>query len=468
MNAFWTYDNLARVTGGTWLAPPADGGAVLPAAQRDAGPVIWHDTRDLEPGQCYLAVKGENFDGHDFVEQAFENGAALALVNSSTAPQAHGLAQQGRGIGAACPILAVPDTVTALQDLARANRDELTKGACKVIGVAGSNGKTTTRHLIHHVLTHAGKTGTQSPKSFNNHLGVPLTLLAARPTDDFVACEIGTNHPGEIDFLSAIARPDIAVITSIGEEHLEFFGDLDGVAKEELSIANHFCDNTKCVVGSSVPWQGTAIESAYMRAELEYHDASALKYELDSTHEPSIENSMLAAWVARLMKVMPATIKHALQCASLPDGRWQKIRYKNDVLVINDAYNANLTSVTTALNAFAGQPGERKVFVFGEMYELGDLSENHHQMVGQAVCFMGIDKFIAIGALTSFAAEVATRDVSTRIYEKWTDDLPDQVAALLRPGDTVLLKASRGMRLERLIPAIEKRFGKAESPQPLE
>ncbi|MEM9020315.1 MAG: Mur ligase domain-containing protein, partial [Planctomycetota bacterium] len=169
--SFWSYHNLAEVTGGDWLVEPAD------LSHTVAG--LWHDSREINAGQAYLAIKGDHFDGHAFVDQAFDAGAALAIVSDpSLKPQAPG------------PTLCVADTVKALQDLARAYRDELKAGSgggCKVIGIAGSNGKTTTRHLIHHVLTHAGLQGTQSPKSFNNHLGVPLTLLSAKPDHDFVA-----------------------------------------------------------------------------------------------------------------------------------------------------------------------------------------------------------------------------------------------------------------------------------------
>lgn len=465
MTAFWTYDNLARVTGGTWLAPPADGGAVLPAAQRDAGPIIWHDTRDLEPGQCYLAVKGENFDGHDFVEQAFENGAALALVNSSTAPQT-------RGIGAACPILAVPDTVTALQDLARVYRDELAQGTCKVIGVAGSNGKTTTRHLIHHVLTHAGKTGTQSPKSFNNHLGVPLTLLAARPTDDFVACEIGTNHPGEIDFLSAIARPDIAVITSIGEEHLEFFKTVANVASEEASIMSHVVP-AGWVFAPEEDWD-RYLAKRFNRSDLEIaHGPSDVEGGWHVWLDRGVHmvlNARLAVAVALRLGVDNADCSRAMLDATLPPGRGELL-VLGDIQVIHDAYNANPTSTAVAISEFGlrerlGGCG-RKVIVFGDMLELGDRAPVAHRSVGIQAESDEIDLLVCIGHLAKGAAELLEH-MQSHTFEHWTDDLPDQVAALLRPGDTVLLKASRGMRLERLIPAIEKRFGKAESPQPVE
>lgn len=445
---FWTYQNLADVIQGTWLVEPED------LQQQVTG--LWHDTREIKPGQAYLAIKGDNFDGHDFVQQAIQAGAALAIVSKTSTPNPQPL----------IPTLCVDDTIKALQDLARAYRDELKRGGCKVIGIAGSNGKTTTRHLIHHVLTHAGLKGTQSPKSFNNHLGVPLTLLSAKPTDDFVACEIGTNHPGEIDFLSAIARPDIAVITSIGEEHLEFFKDIEGVTKEELSIANYFDDRTLCVVGSTVPWHNSPLKPAVMRGEVDSYRAKPLRLLIDPIHEPSQECAVLAARVAFAFGIDEAAVEAALITASGPPGRWEKIRLGSDVLLINDCYNANPSSTFAAVEALCEQNGDRRVFVFGEMYELGDSAISGHQMVGQTVCVDPVDLFIAIGPLTRHAYEVAQHDKPSRYYEKWSDDLPDQVAALLQPGDTVLLKASRGMRLERLIPAIERRFGPAQGDEP--
>ncbi|XAL97929.1 UDP-N-acetylmuramoyl-tripeptide--D-alanyl-D-alanine ligase [Phycisphaeraceae bacterium D3-23] len=538
MTTFWTYKNLARITAGTWRVPPADAEAVLPAASRadarSCGPVLWHDTRDLTPGQCYLAIQGENFDGHDFVEQAFKQGAAMAIVNADSPPQSSIINHQSA-------ILEVPDTVAALQDLARAYRDELFSGGCKVIGVAGSNGKTTTRHLIHHVLTHAGKVGTQSPKSFNNHLGVPLTLLAARPTDDFVACEIGTNHPGEIDFLSAICRPDIAVITSIGEEHLEFFGDIEGVAREESDILKHIVKrgvaitpgpqvvrgelvwhyHRKCrdcvgvirvngfgrcepkgfeepeeleqIARATAEWRYCVVKpdrnaTLFVNKFRFWHwedDDDVLNARMLPISVPGPHNCFNAAYallVAHQLGVCIDEATSSLGSASLPSQRMNIHTIGEDedsVALIDDAYNANPDSVQIALRAMADlgkDSSERVVVVLGDMLELGDASESKHYEIGQQLAYFDSDYtgarqpcvglVILIGSMIQRAAgpiEIAwTRSGAGRLHRfpEWTDDLPDQVAALLQPGDTVLLKASRGMRLERLIPAIEKRFGK--------
>jgi UDP-N-acetylmuramoyl-tripeptide--D-alanyl-D-alanine ligase len=363
-------------------------------------------------------------------------------------------------------ILKVADTVKALQALARAYRDVLKEAGCKVIGIAGSNGKTTTRHLIHHVLTHAGLKGTQSPKSFNNHLGVPLTLLSGKPQDDFVACEIGTNHPGEIDFLSAIARPDIAVITSIGEEHLEFFKDLDGVIEEEFAIANHFDAQTLCVAPNDLPWVDSKIEAAYLRAEPLHERAAGLGEQLDRVHEPTQQCGMLSACVGLAMGLDRSQIADAFADAPRPPGRWQKIVLQDRVTIIHDAYNANPASVFAAVTALWQTRCSRRLFVFGDMFELGEYSAQAHRSVGQWVGQMPFDRFITIGPLAGLAYDEAREAVTASQFPAWSDDLPDKIAAMLQPGDTVLLKASRGMRLERLIPAIERRFGPAPPDEP--
>jgi UDP-N-acetylmuramoyl-tripeptide--D-alanyl-D-alanine ligase len=454
--SFWTYQHLADVTQGTWLVKPDELNAHITG--------LWHDTREIKPGQAYLAIKGDHFDGHDFLDQAFNAGATLAIV-SSELPSLEGGAG---GRVSSQPVLKVHDTVKALQDLARAYRDELKAGGCRVIGIAGSNGKTTTRHLIHHVLTHAGLKGTQSPKSFNNHLGVPLTLLQAKPDDDFVAAEIGTNHPGEIDFLSAIARPDIAVITSIGEEHLEFFKTIRGVAEEEAAIIQHVMTDG-LVVCPQDDW------SRYLAR---YNTRSDLQVD-HAWYEPANEDTQLSlmAWplymqsnirlaghVASSMQIEHDQIDQALSSIKTPEGRAQKIDLGH-IVIIHDAYNANPSSTREALELFDMTPNARRVMVFGDMLELGECSIDAHGKVGLWAETAEVHQLITIGSLAKHAA-TETEAMLTHSFDRWSDDLPEQVAALLQPGDTVLLKASRGMRLERLIPAIERRFGPVQSDEP--
>ena len=429
MSDFWRLDNLERITGGTWISPPND------AAASATG--LCHDTRALKPGQVYLAVKGENHDGHRFVGPALEAGAGCAIVSDETAV--------GPG-----PVLLVDDTVAALQELASAYRDELAKGGCKVIAVCGSNGKTTTRHLLHHVLTRCGLRGTQSPKSFNNHLGVPLTLLAAQPDHDFVAAEIGTNHPGEIAALGDLAWPDAAIITSIGQEHLEFFKDLDGVAKEEASILpfvrpSGFVTLPADAAGLIAPYYDVQ-EGVVM---LPVRNALEVPEDFPLLAEHNRMNAALVVAVARWLGLDDLGVHDALRCAPAAPGRLHRLDFAQGVTVIDDSYNANPDSMAAALGVLADWPipdgSGRRVAVLGEMLELGGISEYEHAAARSAAEQIA-DEVVLVGE--AFGAE------------PWSDATPGQVVERLRPGDVVLLKASRGVALERIIPAIEAKFGR--------
>ncbi len=437
--AFWTPQHLATLAEGRWLhhRPPADDTAITG---------VGIDTRTLQPGHIYVAIRGENHDGHDYVEMALDKGAAFAVVDDADRFESARVS----------PVLIVSDCVQALAQWAHAYRDVLADGGCQVIAVAGSNGKTTTRHLIHHVLTHpsgGGKTGTQSPKSFNNHLGVPLTLLAAQPEHDFVACEVGTNHPGEVAALSAIVRPDVAVITSIGAEHLEFFGDLEGVAKEEASIlptvqpgGGVFIE--QAAAGHIAPHYDVQDEVAMLPVLLEQHEAAIPDdFPLDGAHNR--RNAALAVAVGRWLGVNDERISFALRSVRTPEGRMQRVRYES-LTVIHDAYNANPDSLPFAFEALSCVPG-RKVAVLADMLELGDISSRAHAEASEEIRSIA-DQCWFVGSLFTDAAP-------------WSDDLRDEIVDALRPGDTVLLKGSRGMQLERILPAIEKRFGPPTPPR---
>jgi len=432
VTGFWRFDNLEKITGGEWLIEPA------PGSEEAVETGLSHDTRTLTPGQVYLAVKGEHHDGHRFVSRALENGAACAIVSDEAAV--------GPG-----PVLLVDDTVAALQELASAYRDELAKNDCKVIGVCGSNGKTTTRHLIHHVLTRCGLRGTQSPKSFNNHLGVPLTLLAASRNDDFVACEIGTNHPGEIASLGDIAWPDAAVITSVGEEHLEFFKTIDGVAKEEAAILPFVRPHGYV----TLPTEAAQLIASYYDVQ---EGVVMLPVPLGNTDrdvpidfpllgEHNRMNAALVVALGRWLSLPTDAMHDALRCVQPPPGRLREIKLGQGVTVLDDSYNANPDSMRAAL-AVLNEAAGRKVAVLGDMLELGTASNAAHRAIIDEARRMS-DEVVLVGERFGGAA--------------WSADLPGEVADRLEPGDTVLLKGSRGMALERMIPAIEKRFGSLRS-----
>jgi UDP-N-acetylmuramyl pentapeptide synthase len=325
-------------------------------------------------------------------------------------------------------------------------------------------------------------TGTQSPRSFNNHLGVPLTLLSADPAHDFLACEIGTNHPGEIDALASIVRPDIALITSIGAEHLEFFGDLDGVAREEAALLPHV-----------KPGGAVFVEADAAVALAPYYDvqegvtllpvradrfAAALPDDLPLAGPHQRANAALVAAAARWLDHDDATIAETMRSATPSEGRMQLLTCGNAqsgrITVIHDAYNANPDSTAAALDWFEQQPRTvgRGVLIFGDMRELGDAGPAAHRAVGQRVSSMS-DVLAAaywIGPLAAVAGEACLAEAGSaldhRFFVEMDPPAAEAIAADLRPGDRVLLKGSRGLQLERILPHLRARFGPPVSLTP--
>lgn len=484
----WTAAALAATTGGTWRDAPAD-----PAA-RIAGVSI--DTRTLRPGELFIALRGERFDGHDFVRDALAQGAMAAVVE-------RGAAQTADMAG---PLLEVDDTLAALHALARRWRDLLGEHGCTVIAVAGSNGKTTTRHLIHHLLHEAplneaahkpeGESaspggmptapmpttpeetrarsrplrGTQSPKSFNNDIGVPLTLLGASPADDFVVVEIGTNQAGEVARLAALARPAMAVVVSIGREHLEAFGRIEAVAREELSLLR-FVEPGGWALIPAADWLSEwlpALPADVRVQRIEPEPLAERALTLPGRH--ALHNASAAVGVARAMGVGEAHIAGRLADVEPMPGRFA-VREVGALTLIDDTYNANPESVRAALATVSEQWAEapRRVFVFADMKELGETAAAAHREIGRVVAHAspGFDLLVTLGPLAMFAAAELRRlqpMAEVHAAAEWDDALPSRVAGLLTAGDVVLLKGSRSMRLERLIPAIESAF--AESPTP--
>ena len=410
---FWRLVSLGDRAGGAWATPVDD--AALDASATG----VSIDTRTLRPGEVYVAIRGERFDGHDFAARAVEAGASAVVVERAVV-----------GMGGA-PVLRVDSTVEALQRWAGGWRDELAAGGCRVIAVGGSNGKTTTRGLIHHVLTRAGIAGTQSPKSFNNHLGVPLTLLAADAGHGFVVAEVGTNHVGEVDALARLIRPDAAVITSIGREHLEHFGSLDAVRREEFSLLDH-------VQAGGPAWTPDAPPPPY-----------AGPLALPGEHNRL--NAAAAAAVARWLGVDDATIEAALAAAEPPPGRG-RVKRLGEITVIDDSYNANPDSMLAALRVLADHAPARRVAVLGDMFELGGHGPAGHREV-LAAARAAADRVVVVGE--SFADAAAGADD----VQSHRDPDAAAIAAIadaLEAGDVVLLKGSRGMAMERILAALTR------------
>jgi UDP-N-acetylmuramoyl-tripeptide--D-alanyl-D-alanine ligase len=482
--SFWELDNVKAATGGSWLARPAANERVTPTG-------LSLDTRTLQNGQAFLALKGERTDGHEYLAGAAKAGASLLIVDREDAIKPL-LATLHRSTS----VLLVADTGKALLQLAGAYRKTLE--STRVIAVGGSNGKTTTTRLIESVLSSVLR-GTASKKSFNNAVGVPLTILAAKRTDQFLICEVGTNAPGEIAVLSAVLQPDIAVITSIGREHLEGLGSIEGVVAEEARLLDDLraggvaiitADSpelTRRVLGGpsetgkqstrSIIRFGVSPEAELRISNVEVSAAGThfainerAMYSVPLLGAHNACNAAAAIAVAKRMGLSDEAIRAALATARGAEMRLQPIQ-KNGVQFLNDAYNANPESMLAAFDVFTScttGPGRgRRVLVLGEMLELGDATVASHREIGEAaVTRATADLIIFVGEHAKHAAEAAgqkaggaTIDADHGKGERativhiaaTTDAAMREIASLLRAGDFVLLKGSRRVALERVI-----------------
>jgi UDP-N-acetylmuramoyl-tripeptide--D-alanyl-D-alanine ligase len=427
------------------------------------------DSRSVGRGDCFFAIPGPNFDGHSFVTQAIKKGAVCAVVN--------------RGIKLPDTdekfLLRVDDTVRALGGLAAHYRK---KCGFKVIAVTGSVGKTTTRHIISHVLSSRHHVF-QAPKNFNNEIGLPLTLLTARPDDEFVVAELGTNKPGEISYLSRIAQPNLAIITNVYPAHLEGFGNLDTIINEKLSIAQSLSTSGSLFINGD---QQDLVEATRHRrldfTTFGFSDACDTHPEqFDWNHEGcqftidsikinipiggrgNLENA-LAAWAlcsrlgvdaqqfAEIVKTLPPVPMRA------------EIKTFGTVTVINDCYNANPGSMSNALELLAKMAADKKArpaFICGDMAELGQQAENLHTRLGQDIAAASVRSLIAVGPLAAIAASTAKKladyDLLTDSFED-ADLAADNLHKFIKDYDIVLVKGSRTVALEKVVQKLQKLF----------
>lgn len=411
------------------------------------------DTRTLRAGDLYFALKGARFDGHEFLPLAFEKGAVGAVVDHE--------------VPSAGPLLVVPDTTRALGSLAAAYR--MTLGA-RIIGVGGSNGKTTTKEMLAHLLGRDRRI-VKAQGSFNNNVGVPLTIFAATEETEIAVLEIGTNHPGEIARLGEIARPDLAVIVSIGAEHLEGLGSLEGVADEECTLLEHLRGGGKAVVHhdprilSRMKLPPGRVVTFGLGPEADLFPSSVrgssftvrgVEFRLNLIGDWNIQNA-LAATAAGLL--LGLTLE---ECAArLADFKAPKMRMERldlaGVKIINDAYNSNPESATRAVREFAALDGGlRRVAVIGDMRELGSSSENYHRELGRQLAESGVDVVVGVGRDCRWLLEEVRGRKEAYGFNS-VDELRPRLDRLVREGDLVLLKGSRSLGLERVVKWVGER-----------
>jgi UDP-N-acetylmuramoyl-tripeptide--D-alanyl-D-alanine ligase len=423
------------------------------------------DTRLMEPASLFVALRDQR-DGHSFIPDAAARGALAALVDEKFDP-----AQ----ILPNLHYIQVPDTRLALGKLARFVRGKM---QCKVIAVAGSNGKTSTKHLIDSALRPRLR-GSISPKSFNNDIGVPLTIFPADPLQDYLVLELGTNHPGEISYLTQIAQPDIAVITNCSAEHLEGLGNLDGVRKENASLIEGLNPNGLLVINGDDPellaavclYKGKRVTFGFS----EQNDLFATEVVLGkkgTRFRPNnrkreifvpllgrhtASNALAAIAVARKLNVDEEEIYAGLSGAHGPDMRLQ-LQSIGGISVLNDAYNANPASMKAALETVCGLPTSgRRIAVLGDMRELGRSSDQYHREIGKIAGGCGLHALVCVGAKAALIAESACEAGMPADRVSHRPDVRSAAQVVpewLRSGDLVLLKASRAIHLEDLAAAI--------------
>lgn len=475
---FWTANSVRAAVGGSWLARvPAN--AEIPLTG------ISTDTRTLQRGQAFFALRGERFDAHDFLPQALAGGAGLVVIDDPSAFPAE-LARNHPG----ATVLRVPDVLEALDRLAAAYRKKL--AGTRVIAVTGSNGKTTTVRLIDAILRTRLK-GTASVKSFNNQIGLALTVLSAKPSDQYLVCEVGINDRGEMAPLAAIAEPDIAVITSIGRAHVGHLGSVEAVAREKAVLLSylrpggiavvpadtHLLDEYVRPVPNSIRFGRADAADLRLTAVAHLSDGAGLEFEVNGRAtfrlpmlgEHNASNALAALAVARRFNIDDDTARAGLAHVRPPEMRMHRLRL-GGVDLYNDAYNASPESTIAAIRAFAdlSRTNARRVVVLGDMLELGDHSRAAHEEIAGVLLEAGApDMLITIGPGALIVADAVTR-AAPRCRVVMLSELDDaaavRTAQRFQPGDAVLLKASRRMGLERIERALRASSGSSSAADP--
>ena len=421
------------------------------------------DTRRIKSGQVFLALKGNNFNGHNFIDCAVKSGAACIIAESAA------------GLKEPCgpALVKVKDTTLALGDLARFKRNNFNK---PVIAVSGSNGKTTVKDMIAWILS-ADSRVLKTEGTRNNQVGLPQTLIQLDKKHDFAVVEIGTNHFGEVDYLAAIARPNIAVLTNVGPSHLEFLKDLRGVFKEKSALLNNLSHPSIALINADDQYLSGLIKRARNTSHVfsygikQKSDFSAAKikleegrlrfqfnrkfdFELPALGAHNVYNALAAIAVGRILGIGLKTIRRRLSEFDFPKGRLNLIEV-NGVRFIDDTYNSNPLSLDKALAAFKSMKCRgKKILIMGDMLELGEKKELLHRSFAGSITNT-CDVLVTVGSLAALAAESA-RAAGFKNKNIFCCATSQEARELLfnrispSAKDVILVKGSRSMKMEEV------------------
>lgn len=420
-----------------------------------------NDTRTINAGDIYIGIKGDRFDGNEFYQNAFDNGAGVCILEESFENKLTKIDK---------PIIIVKDSIEGLKNLAIAKLE-----ACKpkVVAVTGSVGKTSTRDMIYAIISKKYKT-LVAEKNYNNHIGLPLTILKLED-EEIVLLEMGMNHLGEIEYLSNIAKPDVAAITNVLPVHIENLGSIENILKAKLEITSGLKKEGILIINND--------DENLFKSNIDFSNIITCGIKNDSTYKADnisenhfevninnkkfcfvnsigtvgyLLNSLIAIAVGVHFNVPIADIKEALREGKLTSGRLEKVYSKKGALIINDSYNANATSMINSLEYLIKEKGERKIAILGDINELGNYAKEEHEKVGKFIAKNPIDHLITIGHNAKYISDEANKGVSNVKHFATKEEAKEFIKQLINPSDTIIVKASNGHKFIDIVDYIKE------------
>jgi UDP-N-acetylmuramoyl-tripeptide--D-alanyl-D-alanine ligase len=415
------------------------------------------DTRELQKGDVFIALKGENFDGHNFISQAINLGASAIVISD--------LAMFNSSLNILC--FYVEDTLVAYQNLAHWWRKQL---QIPIIGITGSVGKTTTKELISAVLTTQGRV-LKTVANYNNEIGVPKTLLSISPDDDFAVIEMAMRARGEIALLTQITEPTIGVITNVGTAHIGRLGSEEAIAEakcellanispDSIAVLNH--DNPLLIKTAAKYWSGKTItyglEGGDLRGEIidsETMKVEGINFKLPLPGRHNALNYLAALAIAQILKIDLESLAQGVNI-TMPEGRSQRYTIGKDIVILDETYNAGKESMVAALQLLKDTQGKRKIAVLGTMKELGERAAKLHFEVGETFKNMGLDRlFVLVDEPETEKIAEGAGHINTECFSTH-DQLIQRLKEVVQEGDRLLFKASHSVGLNKVVQAMIK------------